>query len=103
LHAFASLGVFIFGKFRLDRRGGRLFREGEDDNGLVSVALGSRALDILTLLVERRGELVTKEEIFAAAWPEIVVEDSNLTVQIAALRRVLDKGRAAPPSCWREY
>jgi adenylate cyclase len=94
LHAFASLGVFIFGKFRLDRRGGGLFREGEDDNGLVSVALGSRALDILTLLVERRGELVTKEEIFAAAWPEIVVEDSNLTVQIAALRRVLDKGRA---------
>src|SRR5262249_51575838 len=56
--------------------------------------VGSRALDVLSVLVERAGELVTKEEIMAAVWRRSVVENANLTVQIAALRRVLDQGRA---------
>src|SRR5260221_9646408 len=94
MNPFAPSRVFVFRKYRLDRGGGGLFRE-DADGGLVQVALGSRALDILTLLLERRGDLLTKEEIFAAVWPRTVVEDSNLTVQIAALRRVLDQGRAA--------
>jgi TolB-like protein/DNA-binding winged helix-turn-helix (wHTH) protein/tetratricopeptide (TPR) repeat protein len=93
LPAPASSDVFVFGSYRLDLGGGGLFRESED--GRVPVALGSRALDILELLVARRGELVTKEQIFAAIWPNLAVEESNLTVQIAALRRVLDEGRAA--------
>jgi TolB-like protein len=46
------------------------------------------------VLVERAGELVTKEEIMAAVWRRSVVENANLTVQIAALRRILDQGRA---------
>jgi TolB-like protein/DNA-binding winged helix-turn-helix (wHTH) protein len=92
--SFASSGVFVFDKYRLDRRRGGLFREAEN-GGLIQVALGSRALDILTLLLERRGDLLTKEEIFTAVWPRTFVDDSNLTVQIAALRRVLDQGRAA--------
>jgi len=45
------------------------------------------------VLIEQTGEVVSKEEIIAAVWPGIVVEDSNLTVQISALRRVLDRGR----------
>jgi DNA-binding winged helix-turn-helix (wHTH) protein len=45
------------------------------------------------VLVERSGRLVTKEEIMAAVWGRTVVESANLTVQIAALRRVLDQGR----------
>ena len=94
MHAFASSGVFTFEGFRLDRPSGGLFRDCEDGS-LHPVPLGSRALDILALLVDRRGDLVTEEEIFAAVWPETVVEDSNLTVQIAALRRVLDRGRTA--------
>ena len=93
MDTFASSAVFVFDKYRLDRRGGGLIREG-DEGGLVQVALGSRALDILTLLVERCGELVSKEQIFAAVWRQTAIEDSNLTVQIANLRRVLDQGRS---------
>jgi TolB-like protein/Tfp pilus assembly protein PilF len=77
--------------FRLGRHG--LFRL---DHGTVAspVALGSRALDLLRLLVERHGELVSKDEIMASVWPGTAVEDNNLTVQISTLRRVLDQGRA---------
>jgi DNA-binding winged helix-turn-helix (wHTH) protein len=45
------------------------------------------------VLIERAGEVVSKDEIIAAVWPQIVVEDSNLTVQISALRRVVDDAR----------
>jgi len=54
--------------------------------------LGSRALEILIALVERHNELVTKEELMARVWPNVFVESSNLTVHIAALRRVLGDG-----------
>ncbi len=55
--------------------------------------LGSRSLEILTALVERRGELVTKAELMARVWPGIVVEEGNLRVQISALRKALGDGR----------
>jgi len=55
------------------------------------VRLGGRALDILAELVERPGELVSKRELMARAWPRTVVEESNLKVHVAALRRVLDE------------
>jgi TolB-like protein/Tfp pilus assembly protein PilF len=93
LPARTSSYVFVFENYRFDLDGGGLFRDSED--GCIPVALGSRALDILGLLVARRGELVTKAQIFAAVWPNLAIEESNLTVQIAALRRVLDEGRAA--------
>jgi len=86
---FAIGDIFLFGDFRLDRSG--LFRRDEGDIQ-VPVAIGSRALDLLGVLVERPGSLVAKREILAAVWPGTVVEDSNLTVQISALRRVLDQG-----------
>ena len=60
--------------------------------------MGSRALAILDALVKRPGDVVTRAEIIAAVWPGTAVEDSNLNVQIAALRRVLDEGRNEP-SC----
>jgi predicted ATPase/DNA-binding winged helix-turn-helix (wHTH) protein len=56
------------------------------------VRLGNRALDILTILVERPGELVTKQELMARAWPNTFVEESNLKVNMAALRRALYEG-----------
>jgi TolB-like protein len=85
--------VFLFEAFRFDRRAGALFRR--DEGGApVPVAIGSRALAVLGVLMARHGELVSKEEIMQAVWPGTVVEDNNLTVQISALRRVLDKGRA---------
>jgi TolB-like protein/Flp pilus assembly protein TadD len=57
------------------------------------VALGSRALDLLGLLVDRQGELVSKDVIMEAVWPGMVVEEGNLTVQISTLRRILDQNR----------
>jgi predicted ATPase/DNA-binding winged helix-turn-helix (wHTH) protein len=65
-------------------------------NGDVRVRLGSRALQILVMLVERSGELVSKEELIACAWPDTCVEDNNLKVQIAALRRVLSPEAESP-------
>ena len=51
--------------------------------------LGERAVSILLMLVERSGQLVSKEDLIAFAWQGLAVEDSNLTVQVAALRRAL--------------
>jgi DNA-binding winged helix-turn-helix (wHTH) protein len=52
-------------------------------------------LDVLKTLVESDGELVTKQTLMQAAWPGTIVEEANLTVQIATLRKVLDDGRIA--------
>jgi DNA-binding winged helix-turn-helix (wHTH) protein len=54
------------------------------------VRIGSRALAILTALVEASGELVAKETLIAVAWPTTFVDDSNLKVNIANIRRVLE-------------
>src|SRR3954454_24115771 len=76
----------------LDRRSGVLLRRNHQ-GVFVPVALGGRALDLLGVLVEHPGDLVTRDEIMDAVWPGTVVEDGNLSVQISALRRVLDNGR----------
>ncbi|HEY1260980.1 MAG TPA: winged helix-turn-helix domain-containing protein [Stellaceae bacterium] len=82
--------LLIEEEFRLERRG--LFRL--DQAGKAEpVALGSRALDLLRLLVERPGELLAKNLIMQTVWSGAAVEESNLSVQISALRRVLDQGR----------
>src|SRR5882762_10667686 len=86
----SSTDTFLFQSFRFDRRGGGLFSL----NGGAQVAVGSRALDVLGVLIERAGDLVSKDEIRDAVWPGTAVEDANLTVQISALRRVLDLGRS---------
>jgi DNA-binding winged helix-turn-helix (wHTH) protein len=57
------------------------------------VFLGSRALEILAVLLERPGELVSKQELMARVWPNVFVEPANLTVHISALRRTLRDGR----------
>ena len=57
------------------------------------VPLGSRALEILTVLLERPGELVSKQELMARVWPNVFVEPANLTVHMSALRRTLHDGR----------
>ena len=92
MRTLSSTGITLFERFRLDRRTGALFRR--DELGVFApIAIGSRALDILGVLVERPGDLVSRAEIIAAVWPGIAIEDGNLNVQIAALRRVLDEGR----------
>ena len=52
-------------------------------------SLGARALDVLTVLVERRDRMVSKGELLDLVWPGLVVEENNLQVQISALRKIL--------------
>ncbi len=75
--------TYQFGRFALDADSGMLFHAGEP------VLLGSRATALLRLLLDRATEPVSKDALIEAAWPGLAIEDSNLTVQIAALRRVL--------------
>lgn len=61
--------------------------------GEAEVRVGGRALEILAALVERPGELISKSELFSRAWPNTFVDESNLKVNIAALRRALKEGQ----------
>ncbi|MGJ7507790.1 ATP-binding protein [Variovorax sp. GT1P44] len=76
-----------FGPFRLVRAQ-KLLLEGDKP-----LRLGSRAFDILTVLAERAGDVVSKDELIAHAWPDTVVEENSLRVHIAALRRALGDGQ----------
>ncbi|MGE0767970.1 MAG: winged helix-turn-helix domain-containing protein [Hyphomicrobiaceae bacterium] len=84
---------YQFGPFGLDAQLGILLRHGEP------VAVGQRAVALLLRLVERAGEPVSKDDLMEAAWPGLSVEDSNLTVQMTALRKALD---AAGGAAWIE-
>ena len=77
------MAIHVFGPFSLNSEAEILFRGDE------ALPLGRRAVALLRVLVERSGKPVTKDALIEAAWPGLAVEDSNLTVQIAALRRVL--------------
>jgi predicted ATPase/DNA-binding winged helix-turn-helix (wHTH) protein len=76
---------YAFGPFRLlvDRH--ELSAHG------VPVVIGQRAIEVLVALVLRHGELVTKDELMAAVWPGLVVEENNLAVHVSVLRKVLGK------------
>jgi DNA-binding winged helix-turn-helix (wHTH) protein len=75
-----------FGPFRLSITGRVLAK------GSAPVRLGSRALDILIALVERPAEVVTKKELFARVWPDLVVDEGNLRYHVSALRKALGEG-----------
>src|SRR5262249_26689385 len=78
-------GDVTFGAFRLDVRGKALYR------GDSLVTLGSRALEVLCVLVASSGELVTKDALMERVWPGLVVEENNIQVQIWSLRKALGK------------
>jgi TolB-like protein/DNA-binding winged helix-turn-helix (wHTH) protein len=86
--------TLAFEGWRFDMRAGDLVRQ-DPDGDWVPVSMGTRARDILALLLQRPGALVSKDAIVDAVWPNVIVEPNNLTVQIAALRRILDQGRAS--------
>lgn len=75
-----------FGPFTLDAERGELHRDGK------VMPLGQRAIALLETLIEAGGASVAKAELMERAWPGTVVEDGNLTVQIAALRKALGGG-----------
>jgi len=74
---------FAFGPFPLDAARGALMRDANP------IRIGHRALAVLQALLRADGQVSTKEELLRAAWPKQVVEESNLSVQIAALRKLL--------------
>src|SRR5450759_3711562 len=80
-----NLDDISFGSFVLDVRH-RQLRCGE-----VPVQVGRLELDILCVLAEAQGKVVTKDEIFAKVWPGRVVEDNAIQVHISALRKALDQ------------
>src|SRR5256885_6019092 len=75
--------VYEFGPFRLDANE-RILRRGGD-----AVHLTEKVFNILLLLVRRSGRLVTKNELMEEIWPDSIVEESNLTVSMSALRKAL--------------
>ena len=68
-------------------------------------AIGARAFDLLTTLVENPGRLLTKSELLDRVWPGLVVEEANLHVQVSSLRKLLgpegnrDDSRAGLQAC----
>ena len=82
--------VLEFGPFELHRSSKALLEGGSP------VRLGSRAFEILLALVEQAGQVVSKRDLIARAWPGIFVEQSNLRVHIAALRKVLRDPHTSP-------
>jgi DNA-binding winged helix-turn-helix (wHTH) protein len=76
-----------FGRFRVLLRQRQLVADG------VPIELGTRALDLLLVLLEADGSMVTKDELLKRGWPGIVVAEENLKVQICALRRALGDDR----------
>src|SRR5947209_83131 len=75
--------ILEFGGFRLDSREALLTRFGKP------VPLAPKVFDLLVYLASNGGRLVEKEELLRALWPDTFVEEANLTVNIAALRRAL--------------
>jgi TolB-like protein/tetratricopeptide (TPR) repeat protein len=78
--------IHTFGPFRLDADAGMLF------HGAEPTVLGQRAVALLRVLLQCPGEPVSKDALIEAVWPGRAIEDSNLTVQIAAVRRIFEEG-----------
>src|SRR5215470_18801205 len=79
--------VLSFGPFSLDAGRRLLLKDG------APVALGGRALDILMALVSRPHQPVSKRDLLAQVWPDVIVEEGSLRFHIAGLRKALDDGK----------
>src|SRR5712671_4913316 len=79
--------ILEFGRFQVRPHHREVLAEG------VPIPLGSRAFDVLMVLIEAGGELVTKDEILSRVWPGMAVEEHSLQFHISALRKVLGNDR----------
>src|SRR6516162_485154 len=79
--------ILSFGPFRLVPGERLLTREG------APVDLGARALDILTALVSRPNEAISKKELLSHVWPDVTVEEHSLRFHMASLRKALGDGK----------
>jgi TolB-like protein/DNA-binding winged helix-turn-helix (wHTH) protein/Tfp pilus assembly protein PilF len=82
----AAVRIYEFGPFSLDAQRRLLLRNGE------RVRLSAKAFEILLVLLEENGRLVEKDELMRRVWPDAVVEENNLTVNMSALRKSLNEG-----------
>jgi DNA-binding winged helix-turn-helix (wHTH) protein/Tfp pilus assembly protein PilF len=78
--------VFEFGDFVLAPKERLLLYEGKP------IPLTAKSFDLLVTLVRRSGHLVSKDDLLRSVWPDTVVEEVNLTVNVSALRKALDRG-----------
>ena len=78
-----SSGSYRFGGFELQPDERRLLASG------AAVRVGRNAFDVLRVLVERSGHLVTKDQLFERVWPKLVVEENTLQAHVSALRKIL--------------
>ncbi len=83
----AAEATLQFGRFRVLLRQRKLVTDG------VPIELGTRAFDLLLVLLEADGSVVTKDELMSRVWPGLVVAEENLKVQIFALRKALGEDR----------
>lgn len=74
--------IYQFGPYRLDSAQHLLFRDDQ------VISLAPKAAETLVVLVEKHGQLVEKEELMKAVWPDTFVEEANLTVHVSALRKL---------------
>lgn len=82
--------LYRFDDFRLDVSNRQLLHDGKP------VALPAKAFDMLVVLIEKGGRLIGKDEFFNRVWPDQIVEESNLTVQISAIRKALGDHKDNP-------
>src|SRR3990172_7798113 len=80
--------LYEFGPYRLDTAEQLLLRDGKP------VPLTPKAFETLVALVERSGHLVEKEELMKVVWSDAYVEESNLTNNVAAIRKLLGRGKS---------
>src|ERR1700752_1309806 len=82
--------IYRFDDFELDVANRILRRGGQE------IPLPAKAFDMLAVLIENGGRLVGKDELFARVWPDQIVEEENLTVQVSAIRKGLDDRKENP-------
>lgn len=80
---------YLFAEFQLDPLRRVLLKGGHP------VALNPKAVEMLLVLVARRAEVLSKDELLSEVWPDQIVEENNLTVHISALRKALGEKKGA--------
>jgi DNA-binding winged helix-turn-helix (wHTH) protein/tetratricopeptide (TPR) repeat protein len=81
--------IYEFNGFRLEVGQGRLLYDGQP------IQLKPKILDLLLLLIQRRGQLVIKDDLMKEIWPDTVVEENNITVSMSILRKTLGEDRGS--------